>query len=60
MPDETDVDLMILGERARESSIKRNEDMKKKKEASADTSAQAKPVIQEQNSTVSSTDKEAQ
>lgn len=60
MPDETDVDLMILGERARESSIKRNEDMKKEKEASADTSAQAKPVIQEQNSTVSSTDKEAQ
>ncbi len=31
MPDETDVDLMILGERARENSIKRNEDMKKKK-----------------------------
>lgn len=60
MPDETDVDLMILGERARESSIKRNEDMKKEKEASADTSTQAKPVIQEQNSTVSSTDKEAQ
>ena len=60
MPDETDVDLMILGERARESSIKRNEDMKKEKEASADTSAQAQPVIQEQNSTVSSTDKEAQ
>ena len=60
MPDETDVDLMILGERARESSIKRNEDMKKEKEASADTSAQEKPLIQEQNSTVSSTDKEAQ
>ncbi|MFG6370527.1 MAG: outer membrane protein assembly factor BamE, partial [Turicimonas muris] len=51
MPDETDVDLMILGERARESSIKRNEDMKKEKEASADTSAQANPVIHEQNST---------
>ncbi|MBS4846020.1 MAG: outer membrane protein assembly factor BamE [Burkholderiales bacterium] len=60
MPDETDADLMILGERARESSIKRNEDMKKEKEAAADSSAQAQPVIQEQDSSVSSTDKEAQ
>lgn len=60
MPDETDADLMILGERARESSIKRNADMKKEKEAAADSSAQAQPVIQEQDSSVSSTDKEAQ
>ena len=60
MPDETDADLMILGERARESSIKRNEDMKKEKEAAADSSAQAQPVIQEQDSSVSSTDKGAQ
>ena len=60
MPDETDADLMILGERARESSIKRNEAMKKEKEAAADSSVQAQPVIQEQDSSVSSTDKEAQ
>lgn len=61
MPDETDADLIILGERARETSIKRNEEMKKEKEAAASQSTtEALPVAQEAETSAANTNKEAQ
>ncbi len=60
MPDETDADLMILGERARDTSIKRNQEMKKEKESAVEDTAQTEPVIQEQDASVSPTNKEVE
>lgn len=40
MPDETDADLAILGERARESTLKRNEEIQKQKEEGEKSAAE--------------------